>query len=168
MDMNTKTYTVITVVVVIVLLIALGYFSYTMLFTNRGDGTRQTASVLNGGLSSDIPAEGRYIRVTAPNGGESLCVDETVGIRWSSRGVERVRVGVAADGKVIGSGTEVPASAGFYSWMVPDLTTQIDAGTTNFVVYVTEVATSTEPVGDTSDTTFTVDACENVEVFDKG
>lgn len=95
-------------------------------------------------------AAGRSLRVTAPNGGETLNAGTAYTITWTATGVDTVRVQYSLDDgatwrDVVAS---VSAATGRYTWTVPN-----EASTTARV-QVSEVADST--FSDLSDGAFTM------------
>jgi hypothetical protein len=95
-------------------------------------------------------AAGRTLRVTAPNGGETLTAGTTYTITWTSGGLDTVRVQYSLDDgltwrDVVAS---VSASTGRYTWTVPF------EASTSARVQVSDAADST--FSDLSDGTFTL------------
>lgn len=171
--MNSKAYIVATVVVIALLLIVLGYFTYYMLYSDRmpdffsSDDTTQDIATTTDDTSVPVATTtdfaGPYIKVNTPNGGETYCSGDTVGVRWASQGVNRVRVGLVSGSAAVGTGVEVPAASGYYAWTVPAVSAANGAGNEVFAVSIIEVvpptATSSIPLSDKSDQFFTIDSC---------
>jgi|GEM_PF-2088610 len=167
---HTKTVTVITVVIVVALLLGLGYFTYYMLYRDR------TPTVLPNPVTTEpTPAAPvtPMVKVLTPNGGESLCIGDTYGVRWEAPGIARVRVGLASGGKTFGEGIEVPASSGYYAWTVPDVSGWLASGVTSFSVFITAPNPATTTAAavelvDSSDRSFIIKRCPQGTEVDKG
>ncbi|MCY1031955.1 lamin tail domain-containing protein [Corallococcus sp. BB11-1] len=65
-------------------------------------------------------AQARSVKVTAPNGGETLSAGSTFAITWTSSNVSQVNVQYSLDGTVWRDvATSVAAASGRYTWTVP-------------------------------------------------
>ncbi|MCY1040093.1 lamin tail domain-containing protein [Corallococcus sp. bb12-1] len=94
-------------------------------------------------------AQPRSVKVTAPNGGETLAAGSTFDITWTSSNVSQVNVQYSLDGTVWRDvATNLSAASGRYTWTVPS-----EASTTARV----RVADATRAdVADLSDGAFTL------------
>ncbi|MBJ6763409.1 lamin tail domain-containing protein [Myxococcaceae bacterium JPH2] len=92
----------------------------------------------------------RQLRLTAPNGGETLAADATFPITWTSSGVSNVRLRYTLDNGATWKDivTSVPATPATYTWTVPR------EATTSARVQVMDVDQTT--VLDQSDAAFTM------------
>ncbi|WP_244238291.1 lamin tail domain-containing protein [Corallococcus terminator] len=65
-------------------------------------------------------AQARSVKVTAPNGGETLAAGSTFAITWTSSSVSQVNVQYSLDGTVWRDvATNLSAASGSYTWTVP-------------------------------------------------
>jgi endonuclease/exonuclease/phosphatase family metal-dependent hydrolase len=95
------------------------------------------------------PVPSGSVTVVSPNGGESWTVGSTHALTWTSSNVTNVKLEYTADGtawSVLSAST--PASAGSYTWTVPNTVT------TTARVRVSDAADAT--VSDTSNAVFTI------------
>ena len=112
------------------------------------------------------------ITVTSPNGGESWAIGSTHNITWTSSGLSSnayVYLGINGDGVTSNmTGAQIAyvlASAGSYSWTIPTTLGENLAGK-NYKVYVTWYGGSSNYVGDTSNSNFTIIAPTNATCND--
>ncbi|MEK7510583.1 MAG: hypothetical protein AAB567_03510 [Patescibacteria group bacterium] len=121
--------------------------------------------------------ESRYIRITAPNGGEALCLGEDYVVRWESDGISTVQI-VLRGKEVGGSYLEFnhPANLnetgnpldGTYVWKVgkvgesdgQDLVVSPGNGYVFFLFSYDGAVDVLQGVGDTSDAPFSIVQCE--------
>ncbi|GEN06945.1 Putative Ig domain-containing protein [Myxococcus fulvus] len=92
----------------------------------------------------------RTLKVTAPNGGESLTAGSTFDITWTASGVQNVRLQYSLDNGVVWSdiAASVAAASGSFTWTVPS------EGSSTARVRINDAADST--LADVSDAPFTL------------
>ncbi len=77
------------------------------------------------GLQPEL--NGKEILVTSPNGGETLSAEEETDITWNSENISDIRIEYTLDSglnwqEIIAN---IPAATGIYSWMVPNVVTNL-------------------------------------------
>ncbi|WP_434388159.1 endonuclease/exonuclease/phosphatase family protein [Melittangium boletus] len=121
---------------------------------DSGSTNMQHMAIIKDFLIEDdgsTPVPSGRVTVVSPNGGESWTVGSSRAITWTSSDVTNVKLEYTADGStwnVIAAST--PASAGSYTWTVPDTVT------TTAKVRVSDAGSAT--VSDTSDAVFAITA----------
>lgn len=122
-------------------------------------------------------SELRYIRLVAPNGGETLCLGEEYIVRWESSGIAKVQIifrGNSVGGAILESG--YPANLnetgdpfeGTYLWKVgkagemdeQDLMAIPGEDYTFSLVSFNGASSASEVVGDRSDASFSIIQCD--------
>ena len=101
-------------------------------------------------ISDNIFTISSILTVTSPNGGEEWIVDQEQNITWTSQNISNVSIEYSTDngGSWLDVITSTPASAGSYTWTVPN------TPSTQCLVRISDVANTS--INDVSDATFTI------------
>lgn len=75
-------------------------------------------AILSAGMVSRTEAEA--IRITSPNGGETLYTGETYTIRWEGTGRRKVKIMLIRDRTVVRTISKKAPNTGSFSWSIPD------------------------------------------------
>ncbi len=114
-----------------------------------------TSDVSNASFTIKIP---NGIVVISPNGGEIWNISSVQTIKWSSSGVNNVRIKYTTDNGTTWSTivSSTPASPGSYTWTVPNTPTNSAR---------VQIGTSNGSVTDMSDSTFTIGASNSLTLL---
>lgn len=78
---------------------------------------------------ASVSTSTQSIKVTSPNGGESLEIGKTYDIAWTSNGTEKVHIDITSPGGAYTLTSGILASSGKYSWTVNKSWPYLSAGT---------------------------------------
>lgn len=134
-----------------------GYYYYIK--AEDVPGNKSLATNILEGITPALPSDGKYIRLTYPNGGECFSINTKIPITWTGVGINQANVYYGSKG---GSNRLFTGNATFYDWYV----TASISETTNASIYVVYVDDKgNEGIYDKNDGPFTISLdCKSVKV----